>query len=221
MKKLRIVSLLICFILICSAAYANATPGIDTLKLQIGNPVMTINGAQAEIDPGRGTVPLVENGRTLVPIRAIIEALGGTVGWDGETSTVTLTHKNDVIKLVIGSKTASLNGIQSELDVAPTTINERTMLPIRYIAESFKFSVGWDGETSTVTIVKNENMNNAEEEFIPGDDTEYTDENSSHMNMTEGEEPGEEIIDEFDPEEEELNPEDEELNPEDEEEITE
>lgn len=215
MKKLRIISLLICFILLCSNVYANTTPGIDTLKLQIGNPIMTFNGVETEIDPGRGTVPVVETGRTLVPIRAIIEALGGTVGWDGETSTVTLTHNSDVIKLVIGSKTASFNGTQSELDVAPTTINERTMLPIRYIAESFKFSVGWDGETSTVTIVKNENMNNAEEEIIPGDDTEYTDENSSHMNMTEGEESGEEIIDEIDPEEEELNPEDEELNPED------
>ncbi len=161
MKKSICFFIMICLISICSSVYANTTPDTDTLKLQIGNPYMTFNGVQTEIDPGRGTVPIVENGRTLVPIRAIIEALGGTVGWNGETNTITLNHNKDVIRLIIGSKKASFNGSESELDVAPATINERTMLPIRYIAESFKFSVKWDEVTSTVTIItKNQNMQN-------------------------------------------------------------
>ena len=208
MKKLRIISLLICFILLCSNVYANTTPGIDTLKLQIGNPIMTFNGVETEIDPGRGTVPVVETGRTLVPIRAIIEALGGTVLWDGETNTVTLTHNSDVIKLVIGSKTASFNGTQSELDVAPTTINERTMLPIRYIAESFKFDVEWDGDTSTVTIIKNENiLNIADSEHIISDE-ENLDVHDDPTQSEDEQAPDGEII-EFDPEYDETNPEDE------------
>ena len=98
---------------------------------------------------------MVTQGRTLVPIRAIIEALGGTVGWDGEKSEVTLKVGQDEIKLVIDSTSAYLNGKKSILDVAPTTINDRTMLPIRYVAESFKFTVEWDEATSTVTIIKN------------------------------------------------------------------
>lgn len=208
MKKMRIFSILICLIFICSNAYANTTPGIDTLKLQIGNPYMTFNGVQTEIDAGRGTVPVVENGRTLVPIRAIIEALGGTVGWDGETSTVTLTHKTDVIKLVIGSKTASFNGTQSELDVAPATINERTMLPIRYIAESFKFSVEWDGVTSTVTIIKNENMQNITDAEHISDGNDNFDVHDDPTQTEDEQAPGDDIY-ETDPEEEEMNPEDE------------
>ncbi|HPB34327.1 MAG TPA: copper amine oxidase N-terminal domain-containing protein, partial [Caldisericia bacterium] len=51
--------------------------------LQINNKYMTVNGVKKEIDPGRGTVPVIIKGRSLVPIRAIIEELGGTVDWDG------------------------------------------------------------------------------------------------------------------------------------------
>jgi hypothetical protein len=50
---------------------------------------MTVNGVKKEIDPGRGTVPVIVKGRTLVPIRAIIEELGGTIGWDGNERKVT------------------------------------------------------------------------------------------------------------------------------------
>ena len=71
-----------------------------------------------EIDEGRGTSPIVDNGRTLVPIRSIIEECGGTVGWNGDTQTVTLNYKNDEIKLIINSTTAYLNGEANTLDVA-------------------------------------------------------------------------------------------------------
>ncbi len=125
----------------------------EIITLQIGNPVMTVNGEQREIDPGRGTAPvLVNDARTLLPVRAIVEAVGGAVAWDENTNTATLTYGSDVIDLTIDSATAYLNGAAQTLDVAPTTINDRTMLPIRFIAESFKFSVGWDGDTQTVTI---------------------------------------------------------------------
>lgn len=122
------------------------------IVLQIDNPIMTVGGEEAEIDPGRGTTPLIVGDRTLVPIRAIIEAAGGEVEWDDAAQQVTLTYNGDVIRLVIDSATAYLNDAASTLDVAPTTINDRTMLPIRYIAESFEFSVNWDESARTVTI---------------------------------------------------------------------
>ena len=212
MKSSRIIALFICMIMMCSVAFANTAAGANTLKLQIGNPVMTVDGADAEIDPGRGTVPVVESGRTLVPIRAIIEALGGSVGWNDEKQEVTLTYNSDVIKLVINSDKAYFNNEESTLDVAPTTINERTMLPIRYVAESFNFDVQWDGETSTVTISKKAT---AQENPTPptGEDSfdVFTDPSDLIEEETaEGEEPNE------------INPEDEEeLIPEEEEEITE
>ncbi len=125
------------------------------VSLTIDNPIMCVNGEEAEIDAGRGTKPIVTKGRTLVPIRAIIEAFNGTVGWDENTQTATLTVKDDTVKLVINSKTAYLNGESKTLDVAPVIINERTMLPIRFVAESFNLGVAWEQESETVFIVRN------------------------------------------------------------------
>lgn len=122
------------------------------LTLQIGNPQMTANGTAQEIDPGRGTTPLLISDRTLVPIRAIMEAVGGTVTWDEANQMVTLTYQNDIIRLVINSTEAYLNDTLTMLDVAPVTINDRTMMPIRFIAESFHFTVEWAEDTQTVTI---------------------------------------------------------------------
>ena len=135
------------------AADKNASADKTEIVLQIGSPVMTVNGAEQKIDE-EGTVPVIVNERTLVPIRAIIEAMGGTVGWDGEKREVSLDYNGDNIRLVIDSTTAYFNGKASQLDTAPAIINERTMLPIRFIAESFGFDVAWDGDTQKITITK-------------------------------------------------------------------
>lgn len=125
------------------------------VSMQISNPTMQVNGVATQIDTGNDTKPVVINDRTVVPIRAIIESFGGTVSWDGTTRTVTLNHKGDVIRLTIDSKTAYLNGKAHMLDVAPVIINERTYIPIRFIAEGFNLGVAWDGNTRTVTIIRN------------------------------------------------------------------
>lgn len=121
------------------------------ITMQIGSPTMTVNGEEREID-AEGTSPVIQNDRTLLPVRAIIEALGGTVEWNNDTMTATLTYGDDVIALTIDSTTAYLNNVAQTLDVAPVIINDRTMLPIRFIAESFRFNVDWVQETQTVTI---------------------------------------------------------------------
>ena len=93
--------------------------------------------------------------RTLVPIRSIVEAFGGDVFWEENTRTVQLQMEKNTIKLSIDNKNAYLNNKKQTLDVAPVILNERTMLPIRFIAEGFHLGVGWDDETKTVFIVKN------------------------------------------------------------------
>lgn len=127
------------------------------ISLQIDNPNMTIDGQTTEIDSGYGTKPLIVDGRTLVPIRAIIETAGGTVDWNQDTKEVTLKYNENVIRLVIDSTDTYLNDKAEKLDVAPAIINNRTMLPIRFISESFGFDVNWDAETKTIEItVKSE-----------------------------------------------------------------
>lgn len=125
------------------------------VSLEMGNPMMQVNGIETEIDEGRGTMPMAIDGRTLVPIRAVIEAFGGNAAWNGDTQTVTLTMDGDTVILVIDSTVAYLNSDRHVLDVAPRAVNGRTMLPLRFIAESFNLGVAWDGDTQTVFVVRN------------------------------------------------------------------
>ncbi len=130
----------------------SGSPSSKVLSLKIDDPIMKVNGTDTEIDPGNDTAPVIVSGRTLVPIRAIIENMGGTVEWNSETKESILTYGKDVIRLTIDSQTAYLNDSASILDTAPTVINGRTMLPIRFIGEGFGFSVKWNEEEKTITI---------------------------------------------------------------------
>lgn len=122
------------------------------IVLQIGDPMMRVNGAAREIDPGRQNAPVIEDGRTLLPVRAVVETMGGAVAWEEETQTVILAKDAAVLLLTIGSNTAFVNEEKHTLDTSPVVIDGRTMLPIRFIAEELGFEVRWDEENSTITI---------------------------------------------------------------------
>ncbi len=131
-------------------------PRQKIIKLEIGNEYMTVNGEKCEVDPGRGTKPLIVEGRTLLPIRAIIEALGGEIFWEAEEQRVQIKIFNKDIKFKIGSKDMTWNNIPEKIDVPPQIINSRTMLPVRFVAEALDHTkVEWDEKTRTVTITYN------------------------------------------------------------------
>lgn len=96
--------------------------------------------------------PISANGRTMVPLRTIFEALGAKVEWDGATKTITGTKDKTVIVLKLDSKTAKVNGKTVVLDAAPLSIKGRTLVPVRFISESLGANVEWDGKTKTVII---------------------------------------------------------------------
>ena len=129
--------------------------GANTTKIviEVGSKYMYINGNREEIDPGRGTAVTINNGRTFLPIRAVVEAMGGEVRWRESDKRVSIYLKEDVIHLWIGDKIAKVNGKNKETDVAPyISDRDRTMLPLRFIAENLDLEVNWDGPTKTVTI---------------------------------------------------------------------
>lgn len=136
-----------------------------TITMQIGNPVMTINGTEQNIDEN-GTVPVVQNNRTLLPVRAFVEGIGGTALWDDRTQTAALSYNGTEITLTIGERTALVNGSEETLDVTPVLLNDRTMLPIRFIAETFGYTVLWDETLQTVTILNADTIENV---FARGD----------------------------------------------------
>ncbi|MGI6180365.1 stalk domain-containing protein [Butyricicoccus intestinisimiae] len=98
------------------------------------------------------TVPVEVSGRVLVPVRVIAENLGATVAWDANTNTAMITKGEKVIKLQLDNQTATLNGESILLDVPATLINNRTMVPIRFVSESLGAIVDWEEATETVKI---------------------------------------------------------------------
>lgn len=96
--------------------------------------------------------PIISNGRTLVPLRGIFEALGAEVGWDNATQTVSAEKGETIVYLFIGQKTAYINGEATELDVPAQIVNNRTLVPLRFVSEALGANVAWDGNTRTVTI---------------------------------------------------------------------
>ncbi len=176
MKRLISIILIIsaCVLGTASCAARDADEYAFLLTMQIGSPVMNVNGVEKEIDPGRETCPIIENDRTLVPVRAAVEEMGGTVEWDEEEQAVTLTKDGKIIRLVIGSNEAELDGEARILDAAPVVINDRTMLPIRFIAESFGYSVDWDENTQIITISLGYSEENSEEETEEGSENTVT-----------------------------------------------
>ena len=123
------------------------------MVLQIGNSMFTVNGGSMALD----SPPVIKNGRTLVPIRAIIEALGGTVGWDGTARKATVSLGSTTIELWIGKNVATVNGMSTLIDstnakVVPEIISSRTMLPLRFVSENLGCSVVWVDATKTITI---------------------------------------------------------------------
>ena len=97
------------------------------------------------------------NSRTMVPLRKIFEVLGCDIDWNNETRTVTANKLNKEIVLQINNKTAIIreNGVEEKisLDTAPVIVNNRTLVPLRFIAESLEKQVGWDSSTYTAIII--------------------------------------------------------------------
>ena len=85
--------------------------------------------------------PLIRFDRTMLPVRFIAEKLGAKVAWNGTTSTVTVTAADTVIEIVIGARTARVNGSAVTLDAPAFIEQSRTYLPVRFVAEKYKNSV--------------------------------------------------------------------------------
>ena len=96
--------------------------------------------------------PVILNGRTLVPMRAIFEALGCTVTWYGEEQTAIGSRNGMSVMVTIGSNDAFIAGNSTTIDQPPVLMNGRTLVPLRFISEAFGCKVIWEQETKSVFI---------------------------------------------------------------------
>lgn len=142
MKKLHIAAVMLMTSLFLTAAAVNA----EDISI-------VVNGSKIDTE----TPPVIVEGNTLVPLRAVTEALGCDVFWDSETQGITLTEGENLYFTWIGRDCAfktsavAIEGT-SVMEVSPRLMDGYTMVPLRAISELFGAEVGWDGNTSTVTV---------------------------------------------------------------------
>jgi hypothetical protein len=129
-----------------------------TLTLQLGNTRMQAGGSNGTNETVTlDAAPVLGAGnRTLIPVRAVAEAMGGTVNWDAATRTASVTVGSNTLELTLGENTALFNGMATPIDtdpkVLPLIINGQTMLPLRFVVESLGAEVSYDQATKTITI---------------------------------------------------------------------
>ncbi len=111
-------------------------------------PTVKLDGEKILFDQ----IPVIEDGRTLVPVRSIFEKIGATVGWNPDTRTVTAEKDGTKIQLTIDDTNAFKNEESIRLDVPAKIIGGRTMVPLRFISDCFGVDVEWDGSLKQVCL---------------------------------------------------------------------
>jgi ligand-binding sensor domain-containing protein len=96
--------------------------------------------------------PFMQNARVLVPLRIISESLGAAVNWDGSSGKIVVELGGKKLELTAGSTKVMIGGVSKELDVPPTVVDGRTLLPLRFIGESLGLNVQWDGIIRAVLL---------------------------------------------------------------------
>lgn len=110
--------------------------------------------------------PVIINDRTMVPLRSIFEALGAYVDWDDGTKTVIAQRRFDKVVLTIGDNIFFVNGEQKQLDTPAVIIDNRTMIPVRAVAEALGAQVVWSAPTKTVEISSNFGEHKIQDTYI-------------------------------------------------------
>lgn len=139
-KQLKILVALLCFVWLFPG-YGQAATDIK----------IYLNGSQLSLSSGT-SAELISN-KVMIPIRVVSEKLGYSVSWEQKTKTVTIIQDKKVIKMVVGQKTAMVDGSEISLDTAPIIKQGTTLVPIRFVAEAMGMKVSWNNQTKSVYIV--------------------------------------------------------------------
>jgi len=144
------------------------TNGITTSEQGLANLLSENNLEMASLSSTESTIQMdvaaqVVNDRTLVPIRFVAESLGCNVDWNEEAQTATVTNKDTTIVLTknkdgaLFSNKVIVNGVEKTVDVPARIINDRTMVPLRFLSENMGLAVSYDGYTQGVGLIDSKN----------------------------------------------------------------
>jgi photosystem II stability/assembly factor-like uncharacterized protein len=130
-----------------------ARDAMKTIRLTIGSATMWLDdGSMVRLE----VPPVILNARTLLPIRAVVDAVGGTIAWDPSARKVTIVRKDKTVLLWIDKNVAEVNGdrvpVDADARVVPVIMSGRTLLPLRFVAESLGLDVQWNGATREIAV---------------------------------------------------------------------
>lgn len=133
--------------------FRGAFASSKVVQLTIGKYTMTVAGKVTKLE----AAPIIRNSRTYLSLRAIAEATGSVVSWDEKAWKATVTRNGTKVELWISGNIARVDGKSVKIDaessgVTPIIINGRTMVPLRFIAETLELSVQWNATTRVVTL---------------------------------------------------------------------
>lgn len=153
-----------------AGAVTTTVTGTGALTLTVGSPYLTANGLSCLID-AEGTTPVVKSpGYTMLPLRGVVEAMGGTLAWNATTRQITITFGGQTEVLTIGSTAATVSGVYTQLATASElTSDGRTLMHIRALEQFTGVSCSWNGAAEQVGVTYPIYTTVADEEGSEGD----------------------------------------------------
>lgn len=149
------------------------------IKMKINDVNYSINGESKKMD----AKPFIKNNRTLVPLRFVVEALGGEVNWDGENRLVSVNSNGKNIELKIDFPIIKIDGKDVKIDQAAIIKGDRTYVPIRFIAENLDMVVNYINESREIEISSFENKDTEKKIETKKDESSKNTENNNSKNL--------------------------------------
>ena len=134
------------------AAFAADAKATGAITLTIGSSTMSVNGTATTID-AEGSRATLYKGYTMLPLRSVVENMGGTVSWNAANQQITMKYNGSTVSMTLGSKTAYANGVAKSMSVAPFTDNGRTYVWLRSLEFFPGVTVDWRADTRQATVV--------------------------------------------------------------------
>ncbi len=144
MKKTIIFILVLCMLFSVQPVTATEETG------EVKDITVVVGGEKIKCD----VAPFMVNDRTMLPVRAVFEAIGAEVSWDESAQKVTAKKENTTVEIVIGSNIIKINGEEKIIDVPAMEKNGRTFVPVRACAEAFGFKVNWYEGANMIKLVE-------------------------------------------------------------------
>jgi hypothetical protein len=149
--------------------------GVTVAYGEESNISLQINGSEISAE----VPPTIIDGRTMVPVRAIFEAVGANIDFDAETKTITARKGDTTVNMTVGANAVTVNNKEVQLDAPAVIVNGRTLAPARFVAETFGYTVQWDAENKIVKITGEESSTETTTETTTVTTTETTTETST------------------------------------------